>query len=72
MGSTVSSVPHMIHFAGDLRRQAKQSAEPEEAAKLQQVAANLETQAFAKAGITSPNIGRLFKAPASRAFIFHA
>lgn len=59
MGSAINSVPQMIYTAGDLRRAAKQISEPEHAAKLQNAAANLETAAFAKAGITNPRIGKL-------------
>jgi hypothetical protein len=59
MGSAITSVVQMIHTAGDLRRDAKAAPSPDHAAKLARVAANLETEAFAKAGITNPNIGRL-------------
>ena len=43
----------MIAVAGDLRRDAGKVTQPDLAAK------NLETQALAKAGLTSPHIGRL-------------
>lgn len=59
MGSTIGSVPQMISFAGDLRREAKQTAAPEIAAKLQVAAKTLETQALARVGQTSPMIGAL-------------
>ena len=59
MGTAITSVAQMIHTAGDLRRDAKQAVSPEHAAKLQQVAANLETEAFSKVGITNPRIGKL-------------
>ena len=59
MGSTIGSVPHMIYFAGDLRRLARQEAAPEVAVRLQIAAKTLETQALARAGQTSPLIGTL-------------
>ena len=59
MGQTISSVAQMVSFAGDLRRSAKQAPEPEVSAKLAEAAKTLEAQAFAKAGITNPNIGAL-------------
>ena len=59
MGSSIGSVNHMISFAGDLRRQAQKTEEPELASKLQTAAKQLETNALAKAGITNPMIGKL-------------
>jgi hypothetical protein len=59
MGQTIGSVPQMISFAGDLRRQAKQTTEPEQAIKLNIAAAKLETTALAQVGQTSPHIGAL-------------
>ena len=59
MGSSIGPVDQMIYFAGDLRRQAKQAAEPELASKLQSAAKQLETTALAQAGITNPMIGKL-------------
>ena len=59
MGQTITSVPQMISYAGDLRRQAKETAAPELAAKLQSVASNLEKTALAQVGQTSPHIGTL-------------
>ncbi len=49
----------MIHTAGDLRRHAKQVAEPDQAAKIKMAAANLETAALAKVGQANPRIGAL-------------
>ena len=59
MGQTITSVPHMISYAGDLRRQAKEAAAPGQAEKLQQAARTLEKSALAKVGQTSPQIGAL-------------
>ena len=59
MGQTIDTVTHMMSYAGDLRRAAKQAQDNEQAAKLQKVAASLETQALQKSGITSPHIGKL-------------
>jgi hypothetical protein len=59
MGSSVGSVPQMISFAGDLRREAGKAAAPEMAAKFQTAAKTLETQALACVGQTSPLIGKL-------------
>ncbi len=59
MGQTISSVPQMMSYAGDLRRQARQTAEPEQAIKLQTAAATLEKTALAQVGQTSPHIGAL-------------
>jgi hypothetical protein len=49
----------MVSFAGDLRREAKQAAAPEHAAKLQRAAANLESTALQKVGLNNPLIGKL-------------
>ena len=59
MGQTIDSVPNMIAYAGDLRRQASRTSEPEQAAKLQSAANTLEKTALTKAGITSPHVGKL-------------
>ena len=59
MGQAISSVTHMISMAGDLRRAAKTTAEPELAAKLKTSAATLEKTALAKVGQTNPAIGQL-------------
>ena len=59
MGQSISTVSHMIAYAGDLRRQAKQAVQPEQAAKLERAASTLEKSALAKAGQTSPHIGAL-------------
>ena len=49
----------MVSMAGDLRRAAKQAAEPELAAKLQSSASILEKTALAKVGQNNPAIGQL-------------
>lgn len=59
MGQTIDSVPLMIAYSGDLRRQAKATAEPELAQKLHDCANNLEKAALVKAGIDNPRIGKL-------------
>jgi hypothetical protein len=59
MGQTIDSVPQMIAYSGDLRRQAKATEQPELAQKLHQSANVLEKQALAKAGIDNPRIGKL-------------
>jgi hypothetical protein len=60
MGQTINSVPQMIAYAGDLRRQAKQTAEPDQAAKLATSAAELERNALTQVvGPTAPHIGAL-------------
>ncbi len=59
MGQTITSLNHMVSYAGDLRRQAREAQTPDLAAKLQQSATKLETEAFTKAGIDNPKIGKL-------------
>jgi hypothetical protein len=59
MGQAITSVNQMVSMAGDLRRSAKVAPEPELSNKLATAAKTLESQAFAKAGITNPNIGKL-------------
>jgi hypothetical protein len=59
MGQTISTVPDMLSYAGDLRRAAKQQPAPELGAKLQQSAAQLEKMALARAGLTAPGVGTL-------------
>ena len=59
MGQTITSVTDMVSYAGDLRRAAKQAPTPEESAKLQQSAAELEKKGLAQVGQTGPGIGRL-------------
>ena len=59
MGQTINSATHMMAYAGDLRRAAKQAPTPDDAVKLKQVAATLESQALQKSGITSPHVGKL-------------
>jgi hypothetical protein len=48
-----------VSYAGDLRRAANQAPTPEESAKLQQSAAELEKKGLAQVGQTGPGIGRL-------------
>jgi hypothetical protein len=59
MGSTINSVPAMIAYSGDLRRQANVTAEPELAEKLRTSASHLEKAALLKAGIDNPRIGKM-------------
>jgi hypothetical protein len=59
MGSTIGSVPNMISFAGDLRREAQKTPAPEMAAKLQIAAKTLESQALERVGQNDPMIGKL-------------
>lgn len=59
MGSAISSPTQMFLTAADFRRDARQAAQPEMAAKLQTVAANLETAAIAKVGQKDSAVGNL-------------
>jgi len=59
MGSTIHSVPLMIAYSGDLRRQANSTAEPGLAEKLRASASQLEKAALVKAGIDNPHIGKM-------------
>ncbi len=59
MGSTINSVPAMIAYSGDLRRQANATAEPALAEKLRASASHLEKAALLKAGIDNPRIGKM-------------
>jgi hypothetical protein len=59
MGQTITSVPDMMSYAGDLRRAAKQAPTPETSGKIQQSAAALEQTALAKVGQAGPGIGAL-------------
>ncbi len=59
MGQSITSVPDMISYAGDLRRAAKQVTVPETAQKIQASAAALEKTALAKVGQAGPGIGIL-------------
>ena len=59
MGQTITSVTDMVSYAGDLRRAAKQTPEPEVAEKIQRSASELEKTAFNRLGLTGPGIGKL-------------
>lgn len=59
MGQTISSVPDMISYAGDLRRAAKQTTAPELSAKIQQSAQALEKTALTRIGKAGSGIGVL-------------
>ena len=63
MGTTVRMgpgyVPHMLAYAGDLRRAARDAGTPEAAQKIQQSAAALEKTALARVGQDHPTIGKL-------------
>jgi len=59
MGSTINSVPAMIAYSGDLRRQANSTVEPALAEKLRTSASHLEKAALLKAGIDNPRIGKM-------------
>jgi hypothetical protein len=57
MGRTINSVVDMVSYAGDLRRAAGKTPDPETAAKIQRSAEQLEKTAIAKVG--SPAVGKL-------------
>jgi hypothetical protein len=59
MGQTITSVTDMVSYAGDLRRAAKQTPEPDVAEKIQHSASELEKTAFNRLGLTGPGIGKL-------------
>jgi hypothetical protein len=59
MGQTITSVPDMMSYAGDLRRAAKQAPTPETSGKIQQSAAALEQKALVQVGQAGSGIGRL-------------
>jgi hypothetical protein len=59
MGQTITSVPDMVSYAGDLRRAAKQAPTPEASSKIQQSAAALEQKALVQVGQAGPGIGKL-------------
>ncbi|MBN9546273.1 MAG: hypothetical protein J0I19_12425 [Alphaproteobacteria bacterium] len=59
MGSSITTVPAMIAYSGDLRRQANITAEPGLAEKLRASASQLEKAALVKAGIDNPRIGKM-------------
>ena len=59
MGTAITSVNQMVAMAGDLRRNAKYTPQPELQAKLQLAARQLEASALAQVGATSTEIGKL-------------
>ena len=59
MGQAISSTTQMILTAGDFRRDAREAAHPELAAKLKMAAANLETAAIAQVSAKDPMVGTL-------------
>ena len=59
MGQTIQSATDMVSYAGDLRRAAKQAAEPEVAQKIQQASTALEQQGLAQVSEVAPHLGRL-------------
>lgn len=59
MGQTITSVTDMVSYAGDLRRAAKQTPEPDVAEKIQRSASELEKSALSRLGLTGPGIGKL-------------
>jgi hypothetical protein len=59
MGQTINSVTDMISYAGDLRRTAGKTADPETAAKIQRSANELEKTAIARMNEAGSGIGLL-------------
>ena len=59
MGRSINSVVEMVSYAGDLRRAAGKTPDPETAAKIQRSAEQLEKCAIAKVSDTGPGIGQL-------------
>ena len=59
MGKTITSVPDMVSYAGELRRAAQQAPTPEISAKLQQSAVALEQKGLSQLSQLGPGIGRL-------------
>lgn len=59
MAQLIQSPAEMVSYAGDLRRSARQIPQPEQAAKIRQIADNLEKSAFARLSLPGPGIGRL-------------
>ena len=59
MGQTIRSVVEMVSYAGDLRRAAGKTPDPETAAKIQRSAEQLEKAAIARVSDAGPGIGTL-------------
>jgi len=59
MGQTITSVTDMVSYAGDLRRAAKQTPNPDVAQKIQTSAAQLEKTALQRVGMTAKGVGTL-------------
>ena len=59
MGQTITSVTDMVSYAGDLRRAAGKTPDPETAAKIQRSAEQLEKTAIARVSDAGPGIGTL-------------
>ena len=59
MGRTINSVSDMVSYAGDLRRAAVKTPDPETAAKIQHSAEQLEKTAIARVSDAGPGIGIL-------------
>ncbi len=59
MGQTIHSVTDMVSYAGDLRRAARQTQQPELAAKMQQASKTLEQTALNRVSDAGPNLGKL-------------
>ena len=59
MGQTINSVSDMVSYAGDLRRAASKTPDPETAQKIQRSADHLEKTAIARVSDAGPLIGRL-------------
>jgi len=59
MGQSITSVVDMVSMAGELRRAAKHTPQPELADKIQRSANEMEKVALARVGQTGPGIGAL-------------
>ena len=59
MGRSINSVVEMVSYAGDLRRAASKTPDPETAAKIQRSAEQLEKTAIAKVSDAGPGIGTM-------------
>ena len=59
MGQAIQSTTDMLSYSGELRRAAKQAAQPDVAEKIQRSASELEKTALAKFSQTAPGIGKL-------------
>lgn len=59
MGQTIHSVTDMVTYAGDLRRAAKGTNQPEVAEKMQRSAKALESAALNRVSDAGQGLGRL-------------